>query len=192
MTLRHAVCIVLLLTAACGGRGDANTSRRSGDSPELGAFGPPLGVLAPVVRSATLTTSGAIAGRFSGSSSDEHTGLRGQCNPGMWANFGIDLPPGDYERLQVTLTSRDAIPTGATGEFRLDSLVVEFTTKSYESLTFRGRGTLTLATHDADRGGRRMVGMMSGAKLEGNEAAAGQALDATLDFDMDFSCGVRG
>lgn len=192
MLQRSVVLGAVLLVAACGGRSDDTASRRSGDSPEaeLGPFGPALGGVARVVRSATLKTSGAITGEFQGSSGDEVTGLRGQCNPEMWANFGIDLPPGDYYRLQATLTSRDEIPTGATGEFPLDSLVVEFTTKDIDTLQFKGRGTLKLTTHDATPGQRHMVGTMSGKGLEGRQAAEGQTLDATLDFDMSFSCGV--
>jgi hypothetical protein len=139
-----------------------------------------------------LKTSGSVAGEFRGAKGDEETGLRGQCNPKMWANFGIDLPPGEYARLQVTLTSRDAIATGATGRFRLDQLLVEFTTKDWKSQRFRGRGVLELTTHDAAPGKRRMVGTMSGQGLEGRDAVAGRTLDATLAFDMDFSCGVQG
>jgi hypothetical protein len=193
MSLRPVVFIALVLAAACGGPGKTDASRGSADSPgvEVGPFGPPLGAVAPVVRSATLTTSGAIAGEYRGSSGDEVTGLRGTCNPEMWANFGIDLPPGDYYRLQVTLTSKDEIPTGATGEFKLDRLDVEFTTEDMESLYFRGPGVLKLTTHDAAPGRRRMVGTMSGQGLEGREDAEGQNLDATLAFDMDFSCGVE-
>lgn len=193
MLQRFLVLVAVLLVAACGGRSDDGGTPRSGGSPgaELGPFGPALGGVARVVRSATLETSGAITREVHGSSrDDEVTGLRGQCNPEMWANFGIDLPPGDYYRLQVTLTSRDEIPTGATGEFPLDSLVVEFTTKDIDSLQFNGKGTLKLTTHDATPGHRHMVGTMSGQGLEGRQDAEGQTLDATLDFDMDFSCGV--
>ncbi len=184
----------LLVTAACGGGGDARASG-GGDSAagaEVGPFGPPLGGLARVVRSAVLKTSGAVAGEFRGSKSDDETGLRGQCNPKMWANFGIDLPPGEYARLQVTLTTRDAIASGATGRFPLDQLLVEFTTKDWKSQRFRGRGVLELTTHAAAPGKRRMVGTMSGQGLEGRDAVAGRKLDATLAFDMDFSCGVQG
>lgn len=196
MTSRHALVLACLLAAACGGGAGAGGGGEAarGDAGDrgaaLGPFGPPLGGLARVVRSAVLTTSGAVSGEFRGSPDDEATGLRGQCDPKMWANFGIDLPPGEYDRLQVTLTSREAIATGAKGTFPLDHLVVEFTTKEMDSLRFRGRGVLELTTHDATPGKRRMVGTMSGKGLEGREAAEGRTLDATLAFDMDFSCGV--
>jgi hypothetical protein len=193
MARRGIAVWALLVAASCSGGADAKAPR-GGDSAgaEVGPFGPPLGGLARVVRSAELKTSGAVAGEFRGSKGDDETGLRGQCNPKMWANFGIDLPPGEYARLQVTLTSRDAIASGATGRFRLDQLVVEFTTKEWKSQRFRGRGVLELTTHDAAPGKRRMVGTMSGQGLEGRDAVAGRKLDATLAFDMDFSCGVLG
>jgi hypothetical protein len=193
MTRRWIAALVLLVFAGCGGGGEAKASRGgSAAGADVGPFGPPLGGLARVVSSAVLHTSGAVAGEFRGSKADDETGLRGQCNPKMWANFGIDLPPGEYARLQVTLTSRDAIASGATGRFPLDHLVVEFTTKDWKSQRYRGRGVLELTTHEAAPGKRRMLGTMSGKGLEGREAAEGRALDATLAFDMDFSCGVLG
>lgn len=194
MTHRYVVLLAVLLAGACGGRSDGGSDSGSAGSQaaEVGPFGPPLGVLAPVVREATLQTSGAVTGTFSGKSGDDVTGLRGQCKPTMWANFGIDLPPGDYYRLQATLTSRDEIKTGATGEFPLDSLVIEFTTQDMDTLQFKGRGVLKLTTHDATPGHRRMVGTMSGKGLEGRQEAEGKKLDATVTFDMDFSCGLVG
>ena len=192
MTNRGIAVWAMLVLAGCGGGSEAKASRSGDSAPvaEVGPFGPPLGGLARVVRSAVLQTSGAVAGEFRGSKGDDETGLRGQCNPKMWANFGIDLPPGEFERLQVTLTTRDAIATGATGKLPLDQLVVEFTTKDWDRRRFRGRGVLELTTHDAAPGKRRMVGTMSGKGLKGGEAA-GRTLDATLAFDMDFSCGVQ-
>lgn len=197
MTRQLTACVLAacLGAAACGGSGSDAASDEASPATgaaELGPFGPNLGVVADVVRSATLTTSGAVTTTITGTSADDDTGLRGQCNPSMWANFGIDLPPGHYYRVQVTLTSKDAIPTGATGEFPLDRLDVEFTTEDIDSLQFVGPGTLTLTTHDATPGQRHMVGTMSGTGLEGRQEAEGQTLDATLAFDMDFSCGVAG
>lgn len=56
---------------------------------------------------------------------------------------------------------------------------------------FKGPGTLTLTVHDALRGKRRMTGTIEGKGLKGRNSDAGKTLNAKVNFDMDFSCGVK-
>jgi hypothetical protein len=185
------VVLAVLAVGACGG-GEARQASAAKSDPggqkTVGPFGPSLGEKAPVVDSASLTTTGEVAIVTRATSADGQTSLFGQCDPTRFANFGVEMKSDKYARIEVTLTSAKPIPTGTTGEFRLPVLDVTFTTPSYDQQVFRGPGTLTLTRHDASSRARRMVGTMSGQALK--RSGGGGTLDATFEFDLAFSCGV--
>lgn len=191
------ILILSALITACGD--DGGTSKRANAEPEaseLGPYGPALGVRAPVVRSVTVETTGAVTGRFSGSQADEDTGLMGLCNPDTFANFMLAMPGGEaYDEVWVTNYSKGAIGTAQTGTFKLSYVEVTFrqtTTTDFIQRDFRGPGTITLTTHDAEPGNRRMIGIMEGTGLEGRGDDEGKRLDVQVSFDMDSSCGMKG
>jgi hypothetical protein len=158
---------------------------------EVGPYGPPLGVKADVVRSFTLKTSGAVTKEVNGRKGDGQTGLRGQCDPKTFANFGVEKGSLLGEQAEVAIVTRDPIATGATGEFRLDKVYVRFFDDANGERRFGGPGKLTLTVHEAAAGRRRLSGAITGAKLEGFDTQRGKRLDVTATFDLDFSCGVR-
>jgi hypothetical protein len=157
---------------------------------DVGPFGPPLGVKAPVVRSFTMTTTGVVSTEIKGGKGDEKTGLIGGCKPTMFANFGI-LHGTSFEQSEITIVSRDPIPTGMTGDIKLDRIWVRFYDPNNDERKFGGKGTMKLTTHEATPGKRRMIGSITGTKLEGFDKLAGKFIDVTAAFDMDFSCGVK-
>jgi hypothetical protein len=162
---------------------------------EVPPFGPALGQKADVVRSFRLRATGAVTKEVTGKKGDGKTGLVGQCNPASWANFGIQVGTSmGTEQASIAVVTQDKVGTGATGEFKLDKIYVDFLSiqgASIQSLRFAGRGVLTLATHDGSPGKRRMIGSIRGANLEGLDDAAGKRIDVEAAFDMDFSCGVK-
>jgi len=162
---------------------------------ELGPFGPPLGATARVVRSVMVETSGAVTGTFNGSLKDENTGLMGLCNPDTFANFMIKLGGGNqFDEVWVTIWSNGKVGTGEIGTFRLSGLELTFrktTRTDFIQKEFKGPGTLTLTAHDATRGKRRMTGTIEGKGLKGRDGGEGKMLNAKVNFDMDFSCGVK-
>jgi hypothetical protein len=191
----YAVLVLCAVLSACSNDGE-QAANEAGESVELGPYGPPLGVLAPVVRNVTVETSGAITGTFTGTKGQDKTGLRGLCNPAMWANFMLSLPGGkDFDEVWVTNMSKSAVGTGATGDFRLEYVEVTFrkTAEDYSFIEreFRGPGKMTLTTHEAKPGQRRMIGTMEGTGLKGKDDDAGKTLDLKVSFDMDSSCGVK-
>ena len=192
----HVILLCCAMLAGCGKSEAPAGGSGSEQKVEMGPYGPAFGVLAPVVRTVTVQTSGAITGTFSGRKGEEQTGLRGLCNPETWANFSLSMPGGEqFDEVWVTNMSKGPIPTGATGTFRLDYLEVTFS-KSGPDYTvtqreFRGPGTMTLTRHDADPDHRRMIGTMTGTGLKGKGDDAGKTLDVQVSFDMDSSCGVK-
>ena len=164
------ILLVCLFLAACGNDGGKSTEATS-DAVELGPYGPPMGSRAHVVRMVKVETSGAVNGTFSGSKADGETGLEGLCNPNTFANFLLAMPGGKaYDQVWVTNMSKRAIGTGETGEFKLDYIEVTFrkTTGDFVQREFRGPGTMTLTTHNAEPGNRRMIGTMEGTGLQGS------------------------
>ena len=166
------------------------TAAGNGMAEEVGPFGPSLGAKALVVRTFTMKTTGAVAAEVKGNKDDEQTGLIGQCNPAMFANFGI-LHGTSYEQEEISIVSKDPIKTGMTGEIRLDKIWVRFSDLKTDERKFGGKGTLKLTVHDATAGKRRMTGTIVGTKLEGLETLGGKFIDVNASFDMDFSCGIK-
>ena len=157
---------------------------------DVGPFGPSLGAKADVVRTFTMKVSGAVTAEVKGKKGDEKSGLVGQCNPTMFANFGI-LHGSSYEGAEISIVSKDPIKTGVTGDIKLDRIWVRFFDLKNDERKFGGKGMLTLTVHDATPGKRRMTGTIVGTKLEGLEKLNGKFIDVTASFDMDFSCGVK-
>jgi len=166
------------------------TAAGNGMAEEVGPFGPSLGAKAQVVRTFTMKTTGAVAVEVKGEKGDEKTGLIGQCNPTMFANFGI-LHGSLYEEAEIAIISKDPIKTGMTGEVKLDKIYVRFSDLKNDERRFGGKGMLKLTVHEAAAGKRRMTGTIVGTKLEGLEKLEGKFIDVTASFDMDFSCGVK-
>ncbi len=191
------VCVSLgaVLLAACGDAENPPSQTAADDDVKLGPFGPPLGARARVVRSVQVETNGAISSTFTGSKSDEDTGLMGLCNPSTFANFMLTMPGGDeYDEVWVTNYSEGEIGTGETGEFDLRYIEVTLrktTVNDFIQREFRGPGTMTLTTHEADPDNRRIVGIMEGTDLQGKSEDQGKALSVKVSFDMDSSCGVH-
>jgi hypothetical protein len=158
---------------------------------DVGPSGPSLGVKADVVRTFTMKVSGAVTAEVKGKKGDEkETRLVGQCNPTMFANFGI--LQGDFdEQAEIAIMSRDPIKTGQTGDIKLEMIWVRFFDLKNEQRRFGGEGMLKLTVHDASPGKRRMTGTIVGTKLEGEDELSGKFIDVTASFDMDFSCGVK-
>ncbi len=158
----------------------------------MGPYGPAMGEKARVVRSVTVETTGAVAGKFTGGKDD--AALMGTCNPNIFANFMLTLGGGkQFDEVWVAMQSKGKIGTGETGAFALSWLDVTFRKVSgmdFIQRQFKGPGTLTLKVHDAG-GKRRMTGTMEGKGLPGREEDTGKKLDAKVSFDMDFSCGVK-
>ncbi len=196
---RHKILLIVLVAVgslvlvACGHDQGGSSAKLNVDAVKLGPYGPPMGMRAHVVRSMQVTTSGAVAGTFIGSKADGVTSLTGLCNPNSFANFMLVLP-GDkqYDEVWVTNMSTRAVGTGATGTFRLDYIELTFrkTTGGFVQHSFRGPGKMTLTTHLAAPGHRRMIGTMEGTALKGRGDDTGKTLDARVSFDMDFSCGI--
>lgn len=166
-----------------------------GHAADIGPFGPSLGAKADVVRSFTMKVSGAMTAEVKGRKGDELTGLLGQCNPTMFANFGIEHGT-TYKVAEISIVSSDPIKTGMTGEIKLDKIWVRFSEfdagkQDFSERRFGGKGKMTLKVHDASPGKRRMTGTITGSKLKGLEKQQGKVIDVTSDFDMDFSCGVK-
>ncbi|HEX9181316.1 MAG TPA: hypothetical protein VF859_13025 [Burkholderiales bacterium] len=157
---------------------------------DVGPFGPPMGVKAEVVRSFSMKTTGAVAADIQGKKGDDQTGLRGQCNPSMFANFSFEKG-SSYEGAEIAIVSKDPIKTGMTGEIKLDKIYVRFFDLKNDERRFGGPGKMTLTVHDAAKGKRRMTGTITGTKLEGLEKLGGKFVDVTASFDADFSCGVK-
>jgi len=191
--LRFLIAIIFLLTA-CSGE-ETPAAKKMPDEPSLGPNGPALGAQAHVVRSVTVQTSGDVSGDFSAAKGDKGTYLSGLCNPESFANFMLALPGGEkWDEIWVTNYSKGRIGTAETGTFKLSW--VEVTLRKYAEGNFtmrkyRGPGTMTITTHDANPDHRRMVGTMEGSGLEGMGAATGKKVDLHAGFDMDFSCGIK-
>jgi hypothetical protein len=186
------VSVFSLAFVACS-HGQSKSAKSNADAVKLGPYGPPMGMRARVVRSVRVTTSGAVAGTFTGSKADDVTGLMGLCDPNSFANFMLALPGGkQYDEVWVTNMSTRAVGTGATGTFRLDYIDLTFrkTTGAFVQREFRGPGTMTLTTHSAAPGNRRMIGTMEGTGLKGMGKDAGKTLNVKVSFDMNSSCGV--
>lgn len=196
MSRRALAGVVCLAVAACaGGTGGDGGGSADAAQAEMGPYGPEMGVTAMVVRSATIETTGAVSGTFTGKSSDETAGLMGLCNPNTFANFLIKTGEEGSKEVWAGLMSKGEVGTGATGAFRLEYLEITFRESSdtdFSQHDFRGPGTLTITTHDATPGSRHMVGTLEGKGLKGRDEVEGQTIDATVKFDMDFSCGVTG
>ena len=190
------VPLILTVVACGGGSGGGGTSAVSGAQEAMGPYGPPMGVTAEVVRSASIETSGAVSGTFAGKSADGTAGLMGLCNPTTFANFLIKTGDPGGKEVWAGIMSKGEIATGATGDFRLDYLEITFRDMSGDNFSqrdFRGPGTLTITTHDAAPGARHMVGTIVGTGLKGRaDEDQGKTIDATVRFDMAFSCGVTG
>jgi hypothetical protein len=164
------------------------TTATAGD---VGPFGPSLGSKADVVRAFDMKVSGAMTAEVKGKKGDEKTGLVGQCNPTMFANFGIIHESSSYEQAEISIVSKDPIKTGMTGDIKLDKIYVRFSDLKNVERRFGGKGVLKLTVHDAAPGKRRMTGTVVGTKLEGLQKLEGKFIDVTASFDMDFSCGVK-
>lgn len=158
----------------------------------MGPYGPAMGEKARVVRSVSVETTGAVAGKFTGGKSD--AALMGTCNPNIFANFMLTLGGGkQFDEVWVSMQSQRKIGTGATGTFRLSWMEVTFRKTSLDNFVqreFRGPGTMTLTVHDAG-GKRRMTGTMESQELKGRDDDMGKKLGTKVSFDMDFSCGVK-
>jgi len=159
---------------------------------EMGPYGPGLELNYEAVRSFTLKTSGAITKEIKAVKGQGKTGLTGNCNPKMFANFGIHRGgPFDAEQVGIALISRDAIGMGITGTFPLNMVQVDFFDLPNGTRRFTGPGTLTLTVHNPSPRKRRMTGTISGSNLKGLEKEEGKTLDVIATFDLDFSCGVQ-
>jgi hypothetical protein len=192
--IRWSFVPLVLALAACGGGGDRAATAVDPQA-EMGPYGPPMGATAEVVRSASIETTGAVSGTFTGTSSEGTAGLMGLCNPNTFANFLIKIGDPGGKEVWAGIMSKREVGTGATGDFRLDYLEITFRDMSGDNFSqrdFRGPATLTITTHDAAPGARHMVGSIVGTGLEGRDDEAGKTIDATVRFDMDFSCGVTG
>lgn len=192
MTTRHrrlagavfgAVWLVACGSSGAGDAGDQGQDavRRTGTT-IMGAY---------VVRSVTIRTKGAVEGEFRPTDS-ERASLVGTCGPTMWANFGISFQPERWERIDMALMTKDPIATGQTGSIPLDWVDVTFLDASYDSHQYKGPATLELTRHDAAPDQRRMTGAIRVSGLAGDDAAEGTSIDAEIEFDLNFSCGITG
>lgn len=184
ITLAILLVFSALLLSCKRESGEPTTSTRSSDAAES------TGTAMSPVRSATLTTSGAIQNKFV-VPADESTLLHGNCNPSMWANFGVKFHHPDYEWINVALMTKDPIKPGQLGDIPLNWMDVSFFSKSLETLAFRGKGTLTITAHSASLTNRRLVGRLKGENLAGSDKAEGQNLNAEFEFDLNTSCGLQ-
>jgi hypothetical protein len=185
MARKWMLCLLfvssLLFIVGCGQRDD--TAEKKDDS--VTATGTSMAG-ARVVRSAQLSVSGAVEGRFDAPDNDA-TFLIGNCDPEVFANFGIQFSPPGYVWVQVSLLGNPIQP-GQTGPVRLDWVQINLVDD--EALFFKGPGTLKISLHNALVDDRRMQGVIKTTGLEGFLDAEGQTLDAEFEFDMNFSCGV--
>jgi len=145
---------------------------------------------ARAIRSAKLSVSGAIEGRWEAPNNDR-TYLLGNCDPEVFANFSIHFSPPGYVWISVTLLG-DAIQPGQTGLVPLSWVSVDFVEEGEEKdpLFFKGPGTFEITLHNASPENRRMQGIIKATGLQTYMGAEEQAIDAEFEFDMDFSCGV--
>ncbi len=177
---------------------EASTAQKKSDEPPLGPYGPALGSQAHVVRSVIVKTTGDVSGEFSGTKGEKGTYLSGLCNPKTMANFMIALTGGDqWDEIWVTNYSKGRIAAAKTGTFKLSWVEVQFRKYAEGKFTirkFKGPGTMTLTTHDADPDNRRMIGTMEGSSLEELTLMGkntGKQVDLQVSFDMDSSCGIK-
>lgn len=163
---------------------------------DLPPFGPEFGERADVVRSFHMKTTGSVAREVTGKKGDGKTGLIGRCNPAMFANFGVHQGgPMDSAQAGIAVITKGKIATGATGKFDLSTVYVDYFIiegSNISSYRFGGPGVMTITTHDATPGKRRMIGTIQAAKLEGlDQEAKGKTIAVEASFDMEFSCGVK-
>lgn len=187
---------IILLLLACGSE-EAATAKKMQDEPPLGPYGPELGAQAHVVRSVAVNTSGDVSGEFSGTKGEKGTYLSGLCDPTSFANFMIALTGGE-EWGEIWITNYGAhVGLAETGTFKLSWVEVQFRKYAEGKFTirkFKGPGTMTLTTHDANPDKRRMVGTMEGSGLEEltlQGKKTGEKVDLQVSFDMDSSCGIK-
>lgn len=140
------------------------------------------------VRWVSLRVPGDETLSFSGSGVDGSAGVSLFCTPGSQASVTIfDAADQEDSTLGLTLTTEGIVAPGATGSFRLESLLL---VARATGLVFEGDGTLEVTRHDApaEPNGQRLTGRVRGAVLT-HEGAERITLD--LDFDVNAGCRSR-
>jgi len=189
------VCLSLL---ACGGNGSSGAaseaSTSSSQSDDVGLYGPGLGE-ADVLRSLTIKVSGGVNAEVSGKKGDGKTSLGGECDPSMFANLSFNIGTTMGDRMGVAFVSEDPIATEQTGEIALDWVLLDSAKIKASDIDLKrfksDDGTLTITTHNASAGNRRMTGMFVAKNLEPLDGLDSPPVDVEVHFDSEFSCGVK-
>lgn len=190
---------ILVLLSGCGSSEVAETGVSSSpagmqDEDDPGEFGPGLSG-AHVVRSLTIKVSGGLSETITGNKADEETTLGGGCKPDQSAVLNFDSGSAFSDHAGAQFGSKDPITIGQTGEIPLDW--VEFYSAKLNNgnpvtMRFQSKGgRLTITTHNATRGARRLTGSFSAENLEPVDGPVSQPIDIKVDFDADFSCGIQ-
>jgi hypothetical protein len=193
--------VVPVLVAGMLGCGTSDRSETSSTSSataaqedDPGLYGPSLGQ-AHVVRTLTITLRGGTNETISGKKEDGHTTLSGECKPDLFANLSFDTGGTFDDHGGIGFATNDPIKAGQTGEIDLDWVMVDLAKINNgqpDAKRFKSDGgTLTLTTHNAAKGSRRMVGTIVAGKLEPLDGLESPPVDVNAAFDVDFSCGIR-
>jgi hypothetical protein len=125
--------------------------------------------------------------------------LAGGCDGTTPINLSMFLGQPIEERwFSVAFSTEGVVAPGETGTFPLQSLQWDDGVMRPENLPadsparvpvrYSGKGTLTLDTHAASTGMRRMAGTLTGHV---EQLGKGPAADITAHFDINLSCGVK-
>lgn len=205
--MKSLLPIVVLLAfsaIACGdaaGKTGASSSSASaaqgaGAGEDPGEYGPGLNPV-HVVRTLTIKITGGHTETITGKKQDGRTTLSGGCRPDLFANLSFDTGGTFDDQGGIGFASNDPIKLGQTGEIDLEWVMITMFKMNKgkgepQSKRFMSDGgTLTLTTHDAAKGRRRMVGTIVAKNLEPKDDLQSKPVDVEAAFDVDFSCGVK-
>ncbi|MDH3378047.1 MAG: hypothetical protein OEQ39_13965 [Gammaproteobacteria bacterium] len=145
------------------------------------------------VRSALLKTDGFVSGEFRPVDVSKAY-LTGNCDPNMFANFGIVFASDTHRQVSVTFMTKDAIASGQVGPVELKWVWIDLTDDADEHTEFRGPGEFEITAHDANT--PRMAGTLRGkipgfsGVFHGSEVLPNESIDVEFTFDLSAACGA--
>lgn len=199
------VCLCTLAFAGCGGgeaaesggTADAAASSNAAAPSDAAARSNDAGFVDAVTVRVTGDTEASITLR------DDEVSMGGGCDGNSPISLGFHRgTPAEPDWFNLGFDTAERVGTGETGTFDLNELRWDNGTFVHHvggrevrvPNRFGGTGTLTLTTHDATMahamaGARRLTGTLRADSLINRN---GVAVRLEAEFDVHFSCGVRG